>query len=374
MPELGKLTFDSRRWFRRAAAALLCSSSGLGCAPADTTSLASELEPSTDTVLASVASPSAQASATLVSHTCVRPRLVEIVVSSPALARNERARVLLPPDFAAQPAASWPVLFLLHGADASNNDPIENYRLWSEKTNVEALSAQRNVIVVMPEGGNVGWYSDWLKQPASGAQNWETFHLTELRALLESEFRASGVRAIAGLSMGGFGAASYAARHPGMFEAVAAYSGLLNTTDNWAVVQSALALNGYDTSALWGDGNPLAPNNTHYTIWPQHNPTQLAARLVGVPMYVWSGNGNEDLSVDPSATGFDLIERRAHDATVDFVDAYRAAGGAPVVETGPGHHTWPFWQRALEHSFDLLTDAIDASVPSQPVVSGCFGY
>jgi diacylglycerol O-acyltransferase/trehalose O-mycolyltransferase len=139
-------------------------------------------------------------------------------------------------------------------------------------------------------------------------------------------------------------------------------------------VQSSLALNGYDTSALWGDGNPFASNNTHRTIWPQHNPTQLAARLVGMPMYVWVGDGSQDLSVDPAATGFDLVESRAHDASFDFVDAHGAAGGVLVFETGPGHHTWPFWQRALEHSFDLLTSAIDASVPSQPVVSGCFGY
>jgi hypothetical protein len=56
---------------------------------------------------------------------------------------------------------------------------------------------------------------------------WETFHLTELRQILERGLGAGGQRAIAGLSMGGFGAMSYAGRRPDLFRAAAAFSGVL---------------------------------------------------------------------------------------------------------------------------------------------------
>src|SRR3712207_7246752 len=46
---------------------------------------------------------------------------------------------------------------------------------------------------------------------------WETFHLTELRQILERGLGAGDRRAIAGLSMGGFGAMSYAGRRPELF-------------------------------------------------------------------------------------------------------------------------------------------------------------
>ena len=68
----------------------------------------------------------------------------------------------------------------------------------------------------MPEAGQVGFYSDWRAR-SGGPSRWETFHLTELRQLLERDWRAGNRRVVAGLSMGGLGAMAYAARHPGMF-------------------------------------------------------------------------------------------------------------------------------------------------------------
>jgi S-formylglutathione hydrolase FrmB len=52
---------------------------------------------------------------------------------------------------------------------------------------------------------------------AEGPQRWETCHLDELRPFIEARSRTRtdrGGRAIAGLSVGGFGAMSYVARHP----------------------------------------------------------------------------------------------------------------------------------------------------------------
>ncbi len=58
------------------------------------------------------------------------------------------------------------------------------------------------------------------RRPGSGRPS----TLQELRRLLESDWGAGSRRVVAGPSMGGQGALLYAARHPGMFRATAAYS------------------------------------------------------------------------------------------------------------------------------------------------------
>ena len=59
---------------------------------------------------------------------------------------------------------------------------------------------------------------------------WETYHVGELVPWIDATYRTIAARrgrAIAGLSMGGYGALSYAARHPGTFAAAASFSGAL---------------------------------------------------------------------------------------------------------------------------------------------------
>jgi S-formylglutathione hydrolase FrmB len=67
------------------------------------------------------------------------------------------------------------------------------------------------VLIVMPDGGKLGFYTDWWAHGGS-KPGWETFHLVELAQILERGPHAADRRAIAGLSMGGFGAMSYAGR------------------------------------------------------------------------------------------------------------------------------------------------------------------
>src|SRR6185503_16528768 len=57
---------------------------------------------------------------------------------------------------------------------------------------------------------------------------WETFHIEQVVPWIDANLRTVAKRtgrAIAGLSQGGFGALSYAARHPDLFTSVASFSG-----------------------------------------------------------------------------------------------------------------------------------------------------
>src|SRR6185369_12017855 len=55
--------------------------------------------------------------------------------------------------------------------------PLADWRSWTDAGDAERITAGLNAIVVMPEGGNGGWYTDWLNGGAGGPPEWETFHI-----------------------------------------------------------------------------------------------------------------------------------------------------------------------------------------------------
>jgi S-formylglutathione hydrolase FrmB len=284
----------------------------------------------------------------------IGPRIVDLTVESPALGRAAPVRLLLPPGFADK-NRRWPVLYLLHGC-------CDTYDSWIRSTDVEALTAEAPAIVVMPEGGRAGFYSNWWNAGRYGPPEWETFHLDEVRQILERDYRASERRVIAGLSMGGFGAMSYAARRPGMFAAAASYSGPLHTAyvspsgfggfGGYDGVAGVLIREGEDPLALWG---PFAEQPA---IWAEHNPFDLVDRLTGVRLYVSSGDGSPG-RFDPPGSDVDHGEGLLCRESQAFAERAAALGHDVITDFyGSGTHTWPYWQESLHRSFPMLMAAL----------------
>lgn len=292
--------------------------------------------------------PASADTAQVISARQLDDRLVELTVRSPAVGRDVGVRLLLPPDYDRYPKKRWPTLYLLHGCC----DGDTGYRSWTDNTDVEELSARTNILIVMPEGGPVGFYSDWLSGPA-----WETFHLKEVRRIVERDYRSGSRRAVAGLSMGGFGALSYAGRHPGFFRAAASFSGVVHPTfrgpEGTQPLLDLIASTGADPLGLWGD--PVADAD----IWAAHNPFNLAPRLRGTKVYISSGNGQPG-PLDPPDAAFDGLEQALNEQGVLVADQLRRYGVAVRTDFyGPGRHTWPYWERALHRSFPMLVRAVN---------------
>jgi diacylglycerol O-acyltransferase / trehalose O-mycolyltransferase len=279
----------------------------------------------------------------VVATTVVSARMRDLTVASPALGSTAMIRLLLPEHYATSPGHLWPVLYLLHGC-------CDTYRSWTRSTDVERLTARSDALVVMPDGGPAGFYSDWLIGP-----RWETFHLVELPRLLQRDYRASTVMAIAGASMGGLGALDYAARHPGMFRAAASFSGIVDTRLSPRESQSYVGLvraQGQDPSGLWGD-----PRD-HAAVWAAHNPYDLAPDLRGVPLYLAVGTGKPG-PLDPPGAAPSTIESAL--ATENQALAARLHAlkiPAHYDFYGPGTHNWPYWQRDLHRAWPLLRKAL----------------
>ncbi len=269
--------------------------------------------------------------------TAVHPeddRLLTLEIDSPAVGPTA-VSLLLPARFEEEPEATWPVLYLLHGA---TND----HRTWIEQTDVESLTEDLDLLVVMPDGGDYGFYSDWWNDGGGGMQRWETYHLTELPPLLERDFRATDRRAIAGLSMGGFGAISYAARHPGMFRAAASFSGVLDI----------FSLGGRLGEDIWGDRREQFAN------WEAHDPISLAPALEGTELYVAWGEGDPG-PLDEEGARFDPVEAWLAAGNRRFADRLAELGLPVTIDAyGPGTHTWPYWERGLERALPVLLSSL----------------
>ncbi|MFD3824914.1 alpha/beta hydrolase [Streptomyces sp. NPDC058625] len=289
--------------------------------------------------------------AEVVEVTRVAERQVDLSVGSRALGgRTVKVRLLTPDGWDPRDRRQhWPTLWLLHGC-------CGDYTSWTGLTDVAGIDSLRDdVLVVMPEAGWNGWYSDWWNHGRGGDPAWETFHTVELRHLLERDWGAGADRVVAGLSMGGQGALQYTARHPGMFKAAAAYSGsahpLLND-ESVDRVMGFFAGRGDDPLRVWGD--PVAQRRVRQA----HDPFHLAERLRSVPVYLCCGDGTTGPLDSPGATSaLEADFNRQNHALAAELERV----GAKHVTThfyGPGTHGWAYGERELHASLPMLLDAL----------------
>jgi len=130
--------------------------------------------------------------------------------------------VILPPTYQSASTTRYPVLYLLHGLGGHYSD-------WATRTNIADYAAEYGLIVVMPEG-NDSWYVDG---GGATSDKYETYILKELIPDVDKRFRtiqARYGRAVAGLSMGGYGAVKYGLKYPSTFAFAASMSGAFGVT------------------------------------------------------------------------------------------------------------------------------------------------
>jgi S-formylglutathione hydrolase FrmB len=293
----------------------------------------------------------------LVGSQQVTPRLQELTLRTPELAGDTHIRVLLPEGYNAKARRRYPVLYLLHGAS-------DDYRSWSDKAHVEKVVGPLPLIVVMPDGGRGGFYSDWYNDGAGGPPQYETFHVRRLIPWIDSHYRTIAARrgrAVAGLSMGGFGTMSYAARHPDLFSAAAAFSGAVdtNTQGGIAVISAAPFLN--DTP----QGSVFGPRATQEVRWRGSDPVDLADNLRGLQLTIRTGNGQPG---GPFGGGPDAVEAGVHEMSVNLHNRLDELGLPHVWEDyGPGAHDWPYWERDLTRTLpDLMHTFAARPKPPSP--------
>lgn len=292
----------------------------------------------------------------VVSQKRVSSRVTQYLVSTPSLGLSTktplRLDVILPTDYARHPHRRYPVLYALPGS-ASTADQ------WLDQTDTLNQTKARDLIVVAMDGGygteGGSWYTNWVDQGTShGVANWETFHTREVVAWVDSRFRtvrSRDKRAIVGISQGGFGSMSYAARHPETYGAAAAFSGAVDVyydpvcrVGASTLVAAIVATDGVQPLAPFGDPVTNAAN------WQAHDPGSNVVRLkhTAVDLYVSKGEpGQADLT-DPTMAAGAGLEAVIHQSNACFKEAADAAKlHFGWHEYNVGLHTEPYINRDL---------------------------
>ncbi|MBV7296067.1 hypothetical protein KRX51_09110 [Corynebacterium sp. TAE3-ERU12] len=286
-------------------------------------------------------------------------RHVKLFINSAVMTDHPIAvELMLPRDWYRSPDRTFPTVWHLDGMRAR-----EDFSGWSTETTIGQFYSDKNVMVVMPVGGQASFYTDWDQPNKDGHYMWETFLINEMIPVLREGWRANGDRAITGLSMGGTAAVNIAEHHPDLFRFVASFSGYLDTTSPGmpAAIASAVAeTGGYDAGKMWGP-----PGSQR---WVDNDPKLGIEALRGMSVYVSAGNGNtgqwdEPSTYDPNLPantagwGLELLSRMTTETFVQ--EARRADVDVTVQFRESGTHTWPYWQFETTQAWAQIADALN---------------
>ncbi len=255
--------------------------------------------------------------------------------------------VILPADYGRDSSKRrrYPVLYLLHGLGGSAGDWV------SARSRLADYAAQYPFIIVAPEGRD-GWYTDSATVPDG---KFESYFVGELIPDVDRRFRTLSARegrAVAGLSMGGYGALKFGLKHPGLFVFAGSMSGALGAA-SWLPDEKMLAFVRPSLARVYGPAdapdNETRRANDIFRLVRELTPERMKA----LP-FLYLDCGTEDFLLggnrDFSAL---LIEKKVpHE--------FRQL---------PGGHTWPYWAKQVREVLRLaaerLAPAHDAKAAGQ---------
>jgi S-formylglutathione hydrolase FrmB len=307
------------------------------------------------------AAPAQAAEAQITAERNVEPRVVELTIATPAFTAPTHVLVDLPNGYEAEPGRRWPVSYFLAGTQ-------NTYKSFNNVVHGVDLTESFPGIVVSPNGDS-GYWSNWYNGGAFGPPEYETYVVEQLIPLIDRTFRTipeRAGRAIAGVSMGGYGSMMIAVRHPDLFAYAASISGADNS--NNPLLGAALSASStFDGGAVDAINGPRA---TQEVRWLGHNPTTIAANLRGLDLQVRTANGVINPAIGEDPLSVDLVscpvEAGVHQGSVDL-NARLEELGIPHLwkDYGPGCHTPENFEREVTDTLATFVEEF-ADPPAPP--------
>lgn len=251
-----------------------------------------------------------------------------------ALNRRQICYVQLPGGYEESDERRYPVIYLLHGRNGMELDWPVHGEAGETLVDMVGSGKLRDAILVMPNDGGYNrgtFYVNWYE----GANcRFEDYILHDLVKFIDTKFKtvaAPQARVIAGDSMGGYGAAMLALRHPDVFGAAASLSG------NMQVLQT---LRHDEVAPMYGpvDG-PYAR---------QYDLAALAEQAVHSPVRprLYFDCGVDDFLYPTNL----FFERHLLDI-----------GYPHLFQRFPGDHDWAYWKEHLRDAFVFFESHFKAS-------------
>ena len=257
-----------------------------------------------------------------------------IAVYSPSMKKTLKAAISFPSGYE-KGESRYPVVYLLHGGSGAYSDW---YQKVTEKGIVNQLAEEHKVLIVTPGVGPASYYYD---SPLLDSVRYETYMIQELIPFIDKNYRTLAQkesRAITGLSMGGHGAITLAAKHPTLFIAAGSMSGVMNIdTDLWKV--------GEDFRSLRKKGQieMLGPINYQGPLFNPYTAVGLVDQLKSQKVSLIIDCGVDDFLIETN--------RQMHSLLMEKKVAHE------YIER-PGAHTWNYWTEALPVQFFFLSKSL----------------
>jgi S-formylglutathione hydrolase FrmB len=254
-----------------------------------------------------------------------------ISVYSPSMKKSLKAAITFPSSYQ-KGQSRYPVVYLLHGGSGAYSDWHQKV---TEKGLVNRMAEEHDLIIVTPGVGPASYYYD---SPLLDSVRYETYMIQELIPFIDQQYRTLAKkesRAITGLSMGGHGAITLAAKHPTLFVAAGSMSGVMNIdTDLWKVGEDFKSLRKKGQIEMLGAINYQAPVFSPYTA------VGLVDQLKNQKIHLIIDCGVDDFLIETNQQMHSLLMEKkiAH----EYIER-------------PGAHTWPYWTEALPVQFFFLT-------------------
>jgi putative tributyrin esterase len=254
------------------------------------------------------------------------PVVQDGIFRSASLARDMHYRVLLPAKYEA--GGRFAVLYLLHGL-------YGDYKNWDTLTGLENYSRNISFIIVMPDADD-SWYTNSATVPAD---RFEDYIGKDLISEIDDKFRTirdRHARAIAGLSMGGYGSIKFVLKHPELFAVAGSISGALNAAQNLDRLRPE-----FQAKLLQVFGNEASVTRTENDVF-----ALLSAPHASLYPYFYLACGTDDSFLDTNRElAKDLASRHL---PYEYHET-------------PGGHTWEYW----DHELRPLLQAVDRVLGNQ---------
>ncbi|HEU4595062.1 MAG TPA: alpha/beta hydrolase family protein [Pyrinomonadaceae bacterium] len=249
--------------------------------------------------------------------------------------------VVLPADYArtAREGTRYPVIYLLHGLGGGAGDWV------STRSRLAEYASEHRLIIVVPEGRD-GWYTDSATVPSD---KFESYFVEELLPDVQRRFRtveAREGRAVAGLSMGGYGALKFGLKHPEKFAFAASMSGAFSAA-SWKPEDGLPEFVKPSIARVFGAADsPTRPANDLFRLFRELPP----ARIPSLPFFYLDCGTEDFLAPDNRALSGLLLEKKVpHE--------YRQL---------PGNHSWPYWDKQVREILKLAARRLATPASSPP--------
>ena len=262
----------------------------------------------------------------------------EKTVKSTILNKNVNYTIYVPADYD-QSQRTYPVVYLLHGYTDDNTAWLQYGEVNRYADQAIADGTIPPMIIVMPDADSSFYINSY-----DGKEKYEDFFIKEFIPAIEKTWRIKGqkrFRAVAGLSMGGYGTLIYALKYPELFAAAAPLSAAVFADDDI----TGFPENSWDKTFAQLYGRDLKGKDRLSKAWydnsiPKLVETKSADELKKVRY--WIDCGDDDFLIKGNCNLHILLTEKK------VPHEFRVRDGV---------HDWKYWRTGITDALKFIGDS-----------------